>query len=887
MEVKLALCLLLTLPATAQPPAPQPERLQVENRVSPIGIDVTSPRLSWTLNLGGVAQYAYQVRAAGSSALLSQNVGDLWDSGMVISSQSSGIVYGGAALESRTRVFWQVRVWTDTDSGTPSQWSATASWEMGLLNPSDWQAQWIANAGWSYGQPLPIFARQFSVPKPVSSARLYITGLGIYIATINGQPVTEDLLTPGNTKYTTRVEYATYDVAGLLAQGANAIGVQLGNGNYNLIKTPGHYSDFVYWCPKPLNIIAQLEITYSDGTTDAIVSDLNWKTTLGPTTVSTWYGGEEYDARREQAGWDQPGADLSGWDSAAFGAPPGDNTQLSWRPAPPVRIAGTVTPQAITEPQPGVYVFDMGVNFAGLPQLQVSGPAGTKVTMMIAEQLYPDGTVNQSQISMKDPVLYPVLDSYTLSGNGVETWRPKFEYHGFRYLQVNGLPGPPDTGTITGFVMRGFNESAGSFTCSNDLLNSIHGIIKRAIESNMISIFTDCPDREKLGWLADMEGIFDSIARNYDIAAYERTVARNMADGQTDLGLVPDFVPEYYVLKDGFRDDPNWGDAMILTPWSLYETYGDIRNLETYYPNMQFYLDYLTSKSQSNLLNYGLSDWITPDLTVPMGVIATYGYYRSAATLSRIAAVLGNVADAESYAALAQDIGDAFNAAYLDPIRHTYAGGGHQSADAVALDMGIVPADQQAGVLADLIADIRTRQDHVNVGIVSLGPLFRVLSAAGRDDVIFDIATRTTSPSYGYQVVNGATSLAEQWDGPTTFGSQNHMMLGAIDQWFTAGLAGIRQTSGSVGYGSLEIKPAVVGDLTHVYGSYRTPNGLVESEWTRDDDGRLTFQVTIPGNTTATVFLPGSALPAERRPRRSVVYRVGPGSYRWSLPPAR
>ena len=234
----------------------------------------------------------------------------------------------------------------------------------------------------------------------------------------------------------------------------------------------------------------------------------------------------------------------------------------------------------------------------------------------------------------------------------------------------------------------------------------------------MMSIFTDCPDREKLGWLADMEGIFDSIARNYDIAAYERTVVRNMADGQTGLGLVPDFVPEYVVYDDGFRDDPNWGDAMILTPWSMYETYGDVRTLETYYPNMQRYLDYLTSKSNGNLLNYGLDDWISPDTTLPTAVMASYGYYQSALTLGRIATVLGRTADAERYAAMARDIGDAFNSAFLDTGKHSY---GHQAADAVALDMGIVPADQRQGVVDDLIADIRMRGNHVNVGIVSLG----------------------------------------------------------------------------------------------------------------------------------------------------------------------
>jgi hypothetical protein len=859
---------LVTLAAAAQPGAPQ--RLQVENRVNPMGMDVMAPRLSWILNQSGAEQYAYQARAASSSALLDQNAPDLWDSGMVVSSQSNGIVYSGAAMQSRTRVSWQVRVWTD--SSTVSPWSATATWEMGLLNPADWSAQWIANPNWSYGQPLPIFARQFTVAKPLASARLYLTGLGAYLGTINGQPVTEDVLAPGNTRFATRVEYATYDVAALLAPGASSIGVQLGNGSYNVVLTAGHYTDFVNKSSVPLLLLAQLELTYSDGTTDIIGTDPNWKTTLGPTTVSTWYGGEEYDARREQPGWDTPGGDLSAWDNAVTAAPPANNTQLSWRPAPPVRVTGTVTPQAISQPEPGVYVFDMGVNFAGWFQLHVNGVQGSTVTLMIGEVLLPDGTVDQSQIQSPVNPVYPVVDRYTLSGKGAEVWHPRFAYHGFRYLQVSGLPGPPDATTITGYVLRGDNDVAGSFTSSNDLLNGIHQIINRAIQSNMLSIFTDCPDREKMGWLADMEGIFDSIARNYDVAAFERTIVRNMADAQIDNGLVPDFVPEYTVYDGGFRDDPNWGDAMILTPWSMYVTYGDTHTLETYYPNMQSYLGYLTSQSTGNLLTYGLNDWVTPDKTLPVGVVATYGYYRSAATLSKIAAVLGNVVDAMQYAALAQQIADAFNAAYLDTTLHTYAGGGHPAADAVALDMGIVPADQQGGVLADLIADIRRRGNHAYVGIVSLGAVFRSLEAAGRDDVIFDIATQTTSPSYGYQVVNGATSLTEDWDGITSgAGSMNHMMLGAIDEWFTSGLAGIRQTPGTVGYQSLEIRPRVVGDLTHVYGSYQTPNGLVESEWTRNSDGRVTFQITIPGNTAATVRLPLSS-----------THRVGPGRYRFN-----
>ena len=339
-------------------------------------------------------------------------------------------------------------------------------------------------------------------------------------------------------------------------------------------------------------MIGQLEVQYTDGSGISILSDEGWRTTLGATTVSTWYGGEEYDARRE------PG-DLSTWDYAVPISPPAPGTELSWRAAPPVRVFETITPQAITQPMPGTYVFDMGVNFAGWQELRVSGPAGTRVTMMIGEMLHPDGTVDQSQIDSPVKPVYPVVDAYTLSGNGVETWHPKFAYHGFRYLQVMGLPSPPDMSTITGYVLRGSNEAVGSFNSSNELLNQIHQIIDRAIQSNMMSIFTDCPDREKMGWLADMEGIFGSIARNYDIAAYERTVVRNMADGQTATGLVPDFVPEYVIYDDGFRDDPNWGDAMILTPWSMYETYGDVRTLENYYPQMQRYLGYLRARRRA------------------------------------------------------------------------------------------------------------------------------------------------------------------------------------------------------------------------------------------------------------------------------------------------
>ena len=854
--------LLLLVPSCvcAQPP----DYLRVESRVAPIGVDIRRPRLTW--NLGGAGmQRAYQIRAGE------------WDSGKVESPVAAAI-YDGPPLQSRQRVAWQVRVWTAPDAAQPGEWSAPAAWEMGLLERAAWTAQWIASPNWTESQPLPLFARQFSLSRTPVSARLYIAGLGVYRATLNGRAVSSEVLAPGNTNFARQVEYESLDVTSLLLSGANTLAVALGNGAFNALPTPGRYMKFVNPAAAPPRLLAQLELSYAGGTRESIATDSTWKTAPGPTTTSTWFGGEDFDARREQPGWDLPGADLSSWQPAAISQPPAPVTELAWRAAPGIQVVDRLDPVDVTQPQPGIYVFDMGVNFAGWPQLRASGPAGTRIALRIGELLSEAGTVRQ------DTTGFPIFDTYTLAGRGVETWHPQFLYHGFRYLEVSGLPSAPAPGDISGVVLRAANETAGAFSTTDPLLTGIHRIVGRAIQSNMMSIFTDCPDREKLGWLADMQGIFPSIARNFDVAAYMRTIVRNMAEAQTADGLVPDFVPEYTVYSGGFRDDPNWGNAMILAPWSVYETYGDPRLIEDYYPAMQRYLAYLSSRSSGNLLNYGLGDWITPDPSVPTGVIASYGYYRAADAMSRAAAAIGRTAESAAYAALAADIAAAFNAKYLDRGNHTYASGQH-AADAVALDMGIVPAEERPLVEEHLVAAIRAGGNHANVGIVALPALFRALSAAGRDDVILDIALQTTSPSYGYQLMHGATSLTEEWDGPTKGASQNHMMLGAIDEWFTAGLAGIRQAPGSAGFRELSIRPAILPGITAAAGSYRTPNGLVESAWTRGRGGSFRLSVTIPPNTTATVYVPdpGSGTAAFK------IYSCGPGkfTFRGGLRPVR
>ena len=840
-----------------------PDRLQTENRVDPLGMDVTNPRLSWSLPWTGALQQAYQIRAASDPALLLRGVANLWESGKVNSARSTQVVYSGPRLASRDRVAWQVRVWTPEGL---SDWSAPAIFEIGLLDSREWSAQWIAHPSWTHGQPLPIFAYSFALAKPVRRAVLRIAGLGMYEATINGTPLTLDALTPGDTLFSKQVEYTTHDVTALLQPGTNRIDVMLGNGMFNPVFTPGRYNDIVNPVSVDLRLIAQLELTYSDRSTAVIASGPDWRTTFGPITHSSWYGGEDYDARRVAP------ADISQWAKVMVSSPPSPETKLAWRPAPAVRAFERIVTQAITEPKPGVYVFDMGVNFAGWEQLRVSGPAGTAVVMRIGEQLRADGTVFQDN----NTTGAPVFDTYTLAGDGIEVWHPRFVYHGFRYLQVEGLPAHPTNETVTGIVLRGANDVAGSFSSSNPMLNGIHRITNRAIQSNMMSIFTDCPDREKLGWLGDMIGIFGSITRNYDIAAYARTILGNMVDSQTSAGIVPTWVPtyaDYSIYGEGFFNDPNWGDAMILTPWYLYETYGDARALETYYPNMRRYLNYLTSRTRGDLLDYGLNDWITPDETIPREIVATYGYYRSVVAMEKTATLLGKSADAETFAALRERVAEAFNAKYLDPTNHTYAAG-QQAADAVALDTGIVPDEERQAVLNHLVSTIRANGNHVNVGIVTLQAVLRALAAAGRDDVIFDIATQTTAPSYGYQLVHGATSLTEDWSGPTVGYSQNHMMLGAIDEWFTSGLAGIQQAPGFIGYERIFIKPAIVGDLSHVEGYYRTPKGLIESSWTKSADGRLTMRVSIPASTNAIIYVPSAGGP--------VTYSVGPGIHEFT-----
>ncbi|WP_405966242.1 glycoside hydrolase family 78 protein [Streptomyces sp. NBC_00015] len=728
---------------------------------------------------------------------------------------------------------------------------------------------------------LPLLADDFTLPRGVRNARLYIAGLGIYDATLNGEPVGDAVLEPANTDYRERVQYATYDVTDRLRAGANTLGVALGNGMSNVVSTADRYRKLYGNISDP-KLVAQLEVTLADGSVRTVTSGDDWRTTLGPTTSSNWYGGEDHDARRELPHWDEPRGDHRSWDRAVTVAAPGTTdapAALSARETAPIRVVQTLTGKE-TAAAAGSRVFDLGRNIAGWPEITVSAPAGTEVRVYPAESLK-DGHAFQSISNVGGPL----WDSYTTRDTRSATWHPAFSYHGFRYLELRGLPDGAKV-TVRGKVLRTDNASAGTFTSSDPLINGIHGLIRRAVEGNMMSVLTDCPSREKLGWLEQDQLVFPALAANYDMQAHLRKIVRDMADAQTAEGLIPSTVPEYTSLPGAYRNDSNWGGAFVLVPWQLYTTYGDADTLRTYYPRMRQYAAFLGTQVVDGILDYGLGDWFTPDRTFPRAVAGTYGYWRVVDALARISTVLGDDAAAADYRTKADTAARALAARYYDAATGTFAGGG-QGAEALALDMGAYPEGQQDRLLAHFTGAVETAGFHLLLGEISLPAAFRVLSGAGRDDVVQRIATRTTSPSYGYQVAAGNTTLGEAWDGGPGQ-SQNHFMLGAIDSWFTSRVAGIAQTPGSVGYAELLIDPAIEGDLTSASGSYRTPYGLARTDWARTDD-RFRLTVEVPSGSTAEIHVPtgdGHATAPEgarlvRATATESVYAVGSGH--WSF----
>ena len=889
-------------PAEMEQDGLRPTDLKCQWQANPPAIQSTQPQLSWLLDSiqREQRQTAYQILVSSSMSKLAADTGDLWDTGKVGSGQTIAIRYEGKPLGSRSVCYWKVRVW-DKD-GHPSAWSTPARWAEGLLKPSDWTARWIG-AGKASQEQLPavVLRHEFHLRDNIKSAVVYVCGLGQFELDLNGRKVGNDVLEPGWTNYRKADLYLTYDVTQRLRQGPNVVAVTLGNGMYNVQKT-GRYTKFVGSFGPP-KLILQMEITYADGSTQQVVSDGSWRVLPSPITFNSIYGGEDYDARLQAPGWDQPGLDPSGLRKAVVLAPPGG--LLIAQAIPPIRVMKVYQPVKITQPKPGIYVYDLGQNMSGWPQIAVRGPRGTAVKIIPGELLDSHGLVTQRSSGG------PEWFEYTLKGDGVETWHPRFSYYGFRYLQIEGAtrnPGDDKTKPlllrVAGDFVHSSAEQAGHFSCSFELFNRIHAIIRAAIESNMQSILTDCPHREKLGWLEESYLMGPSLMFDFNVPTLYAKIARDMTQAQLPNGLVPDISPEYPVFNDGFRDSPEWGSASILASWDAYRRYGDAQILRDNYETFKRYAAYLASRAHGHIVDHGLGDWydIGPkppgySQLTPKAVTATCTYYRDLVTLSRISTVLGKTQESDEYAAEAREVKDAFNRKFFHPETGNYATGS-QTSDAMPLALGMAPASARALLLKNIIQNIRSHGNEMTTGEVGHPYLLQVLADAGRSDVIFAMHSRTSAPGYGYILSRGATTLTESWAGDERF-SQNHLMLGHIEAWFYRDLAGISQAPGSVGYENIVIKPQPVGSITWCKASYQSVRGVIRSGWSIQN-GSFHLDVTLPPNTSDQVYLPAksadavteSGQPAGKAPGVHflrmqdgyAVYQVGSGTYHFVAP---
>ena len=793
----------------------------------------------------------------------------------MLSSDSVDVVYGGPAVHSAERYFWSVRVWDN--HGHVSGWAPAAWWEMGLLDTNNWSgARWITGDA---SPVAPLLRTGFSVSKPIAHARLYISAGGYYLASINGQRVGDAVLDPGFTAYDKRDLYATYDVTSQLHRGANTLGVMLGRGFYAIdVSRRILWWDHASWLSRAPVLLAKLEITYSDNSQAATVSGPDWTTHGGPSTFDSLYRGETYDARLELRGWDTASFDASGWTPARESAAPAKILQAQM--SEPIRVVNTVTPSGITQPKPGVYVFKFPVMVAGWARLTVSGAVGTTVTMRLGETLNKDGTVNNAG----DPGITPgeiQRYDYTLSGSGTETWEPQFSYAGFQYVQVEGFPGTPTANSIVAREVHSDVPTIGNFSSSNPLLNKIHEACKRAVLNNLHSIPTDTPTYEKRGW---GDGLLYSAqaADNFGMDRFYTKWAYDIADTQGKKDEIADISPG---LDEAL--DPSWSSVVIVLPWRLYWEYGDKGVMAAHFETMKRYVGYLSGKANNHLLKGFYGDWVSPgNVWPPEGpdLVASANYYRDALLLSKMAGVLGRADDEATYSKLAAEIRDSFNSTYLDASAGIYRtekkAGYRQTSSAMPLDLDMVPAGQVAPVAANLAADVRQHDNHLNTGSFGTAALLPALTKNGQVNLAYAIAAQATYPSWGYWITKGETAACEQWDYDK-LRSHDHAFLGTVDDWFFKYLAGIQPAQ--PGYKEIAIRPYVPSGLDSASASIDTPLGLVSSSWTRGTGDAVVLKVVIPANATAKVWVPGRTSPV----------RTGSGSYTYQgvaptdLPPGK
>lgn len=895
-SVKIITIILLVILATVVKAATTVTNLVCEYHENPIGIEVQKPRFSWKINAteNNMLQTAYEIKVTDQAG----KGKTIWNSGKVVSGQSVNVVYEGPALKPMQRVYWQVRIW-DNNSKV-SEWSKPAFWEMGVADQSLWKASWITmeNEKQMEGsKPAHFLRKDFTLSKKVKSARVYVSALGLYELYINGAKVSNDLFTPGWTAYRHRIQYQTYDVTSMLKSSANTIGAILGDGwyrgNIGFSKQRNFYGD-------KLALISQLHVTFTDGSEEWILTDNSWSATTGPIVASDIYNGETYDAGMEIPGWNTPGFDDSQW---------GKTTVLDYSKqllvAPqgvPVKAIQEIKPVKLLTTPKGEVVFDLGQNMVGWVRLKVNGKKGDAVTLQFAEVLDKEGNFYTANLRAAK-----CTDKYILKGGGEEVYEPRFTFHGFRFVKIEGFPGTPSLENITGVVIHSAMNPTGTFVCSEPLINQLQKNIQWGQKGNFLDVPTDCPQRdERLGWTGDAQVFSPTAAFNFDVSAFYTKWMRDVAADQLPDGKVPHVIPDVLNAAGG---STAWADAALVVPWNTYLTYGDKRILEVQYPSMKAWVEYMRNRAGDDNLWTGdthFGDWLAfattrsdyPGATTEKDLIATAYYAYSSGLLAETAGIIGKNDDAATYAKLSDAVKKAFVNEFVAPsgrlVSHT------QTAYSLAIVFNLLPENLKSKSINYLAEDVK-KMKHLTTGFVGTPLLCNALSANGYEDLVFMLLNRKQYPSWLYPVTQGATTIWERWDGQKPDGSFqdvgmnsfNHYAYGAIGEWLYNYVAGIKIDKENPGYKHFFLAPHPGGGLTNAKATFQSMYGEIVSDW-KLENGMMSYAVEIPANTSATVLLPSAkidkvtmnsqALKDAQQSAETVSVKLGSGKYMFTYP---
>jgi alpha-L-rhamnosidase len=831
-----------------------PANLRCEYLVNPVGVDAPAPRLSWLLDdqRYGALQKAYHIIIGTDSVSVLNGNGNIWDSKRVESDMML-VVYTGKKLNPFTKFFWSVQVWDKDDVLSTA---SISSFETGMMGMGNWKGSWISDAEGINTKPAPYFRKEFTLPKKVKSARAYIAVGGLYELYINGQKVGDHRLDPMYTRFDRRNLYVTYDITSQLQNGKNAVGVLLGNGWYNHQSTAVWYFDRAPWRNRP-TFCMDIRITYDDGSVETVITDNSWKTSLSPVIFNSIYTAEHYDARLEQPGWNKISFNDSKWKSIFYRAAPSQN--IVSQQLHPIRNVEEIPAKSVRKINDTIWVFDLGRNIAGVSKLKMKGEPGTVIHLEHAERLHPDGRVDLSNINVhyrptddKDPFQ---TDIVILSGKGEESFMPKFNYKGFQYVEVRtSKPVTLTSDNLTGYFMHSDVPTVGEIKTSNPVINKIWRAANNSYLSNLFGYPTDCPQREKNGWTGDGQIAVETGLYNFDgITIYEKWLADHR-DEQQPNGVLPAIVP-----TDGWgyhwANGPDWTSTIAVIPWNIYLFYGDSRLLSDCYDNIRRYVDYITSISPSDLTTWGLGDWVPVKSRSSVELTSSIYYFADATILAKAARLFGKEDDNLKYSALADRIKNAINTKYLNKETGIY-GTGIQTELCVPLFWEVVPEELKAKVAGNLARRVEADNNHLDVGLLGTKAILNALSENGYADVAYKLASQETFPSWGWWIVNGATTLYENWpiDAKSDV-SMNHIMFGEIDAWFYKALGGIKSDPLQPGFKNIILHPAFIGGLSYSEVMHKSPYGEIISNWTRKKN-TLIYSVTVPANSTADLFLP-------------------------------